>query len=197
MAFFKNSKTNQLYFSPIFSRQGDSNCSGKLCIVPPLAQKLSFLLPLFALIILSLTSIKAASIFMSGSFLNFADLEDINIWVMSISLIPGGCTTAIAIQCQLRSVKSGLYYENSQGSIELDQSRSLSIYATYALMLMNIALGYIWFHKNPCYDFEEMPFFPLIIILIGLVSLPMWSRLFWLIRKWSHREIVWTNTSHF
>lgn len=191
MAFFKNIKTNQLYFSPIFSRKGDNNCSGKLCIVPPVAQKLSFLLPIPALITFSLTSIKAGSIFMPDIFIIFANPEDINILVMSISLLPGGCATLIAILSQLQSVKSGLYYENSHGPIELDQSRSLSMYLTYALMLMNIALGYIWLHKNPRYNFEEMPFFPMIIGSIVLVSLPMWSRLFWIARKLNHRKIIW------
>lgn len=197
MAFFKNSESKQLYFSPIFSRRGDSNCFGKLCIVPPLAQRLSCLLPFFALIVIGLFGIKIWSMAASNLVPALVDLEDVNVWVMALSLLPGGCATAIVILCQLRSVKSKVYYESNHGSIEIDRLLSISTYVTYAFMLTNIALGYVWLHKNSRYDFEAMPFFPGIMALIALVSVPMWLRIVWVMRKWNRPGISWTTASHF
>lgn len=197
MAFFKHSKTRQLYFSPIFFRRGDNNCFGKLCIAPPFAQRLSCLLPFFAVTLVGLLCTKVWSMVMPEVATVLIKLEYLNLGVMTLSLLPGGCTTAIAILCQLPSVKSGVYYESHHGSIEIHRLLSISIYVTYAFMLTNIALGYVWLHKNPRYDFEEMPFFHGMMMFFVLVSAPMWLRLGWVIRKWSRPDISWTTARHF
>lgn len=197
MAFFETSSSTNVYFSPIFSRTGDNECKGKLCIVPPLPRRLSAMLPTLTGVVGVLSLVKIWSMLAPQWAASIIDLELVNVWVMLLSLVPGALTTWILILCQLRSVKSKVYYEGGQGTLRIVRGKSFATYATYALMLLNLALGCSWIHGNPRYHFEEIPFFAGIMALLVLIGIPMCLRLLWIGRKWSHPEIVWHDGPHF
>jgi hypothetical protein len=197
MAFFTNIESEQLYFSPIFYIKNKHVCCGKLCVVSKSARNIIFLLPPLALTILILTSIKLISMVISDHIENYLDIENINVFVMAFSLLPGSLATVIALICQIPSIKNNKYYKPGDGSLKINFTPSLSIYLIYSFLMINILLGCLWFNKNPKYNGDEIPFFYAISLIMIIISVFLWSRIFWLLNKFSEPSIFWKDSRHF
>lgn len=197
MAFFKNIESTDLYFSPIFHIKNKHICSGKLCIIYPSARKFIFLLPLLAAITSILTLTKLFSMIPSIYIQSHINIEIVNIFVMTASLLPGALTTAIAFMCQIPSIKNKKYYKESDGSVEINIIPSLSMYLTYSFLLINIFLCFLWLNKNPKYNGDEIPFFHLVTLIILIISIFLWSRIFWIFKRSNDISISWKDSFHF